>query len=203
MARRWVTAWELNLAKWTDIALDEPSVLTEVEARDIRPDMPWSEPASRRLFLWRPFLVRCAPGRWQVDAYLDDNVVLEARLRRPEHPRRRWDWDDIEAGRAKPNEGFLWGHGDLNGGALTFVQLAAADQFLAKYEVPRSALVTGKAMGLDPLPGRDHPLAYEVLGGTALTIIHTLGDVPFLVATKVHGAPGELEVGWGLPPEFW
>jgi len=148
-------------------------------------------------------VVRCAPGRWQVDVYLDGNVVLEARLRRPDHPKRRWRWSDIEAGLAKPNNGLLWGQGDLHGGTFTFIQLAPADRYLREHDVPRSALSTGAPAGLDRLPGRNHPLAHEVLGGTALTLFQTMGDVPFLVASKVHGAPGEIELGWGLPDEFW
>jgi hypothetical protein len=203
MARRWVTAWKLDLEDWTDIALDEPSVLTEPEARDLSFEMSEDEPGRRRLRLWRPFVVRCAPGKWQVDAYLSGDVVLETRLRRPDHPRRRWSWADIEAGREKRHDGSLWGHGDLHGGTFSFVQLAAADQYLRENDVPRSSLITGSPAGLDRLPGRDHPLAYEVLGGAALTIIQTMGDVPFLVATQVHGAPGELELGWGLRAEFW
>lgn len=203
MTRHWVTVWELDLADWTDIALDEPSVLTEAEARDVSFDMAWDELGRRRLMLWRPFVVRCAPGRWQVDVYLDGNVALEARLRRPDHSRRRWRWADIETGRAKSHDGFLWGRSDLHGGTFSFVQLAAADTYLRRHDVPRSSLSAGRPAGVDRLPGRDHPLAYEVLGGAALTIIQTMGDVPFLVATKVHGAPGEVELGWGLPGEFW
>ena len=203
MARRWATAWEFEAKGWIDVALDEPAILTDEESRDIRFDMPWESPGRRRLKLWRPFVVRCAPGSWQVDLYLQGDVVLEARLRRPEHRRRRWNWGRIAAGEASLSEGGLWGFGDLNGGSFSFVQLSAADHFLGTHEVPRGVLQLGDPAQKVSVPrGADH-LAVVSLGGAALTITQTIGDVPFLVAMAHHGAPGNLEVGWGLPEEFW
>lgn len=201
MGRRWSTVSSWDSADWFDVVLDEPSVLDLSDPdRDMSTIETWEAAGVRRLLLWEPFLVRCAPGTWQIDMYVEagePNVVLEARLHRKERRPRRWNWEKIAGHEQGRTHGRLWGQGDLSGGSFSFLRLDAADAYLREHQVPRGVL----HLDASRKPAEDCegavPLAVVSLGGAAVTIRQTMGDVPFLVAVAHHGL-GDLELAWGM-----
>lgn len=196
---RWRKAWSWQSDDWEDVVVDEPNLWRDDDRGDDDPE----ELARRRLYLSNPYLVRCPPGRWRVDIWVEPQPdshrvdVFEARLRRSGRRLVEWDWNKLAQGEPDVPAGAVpCGYGDLNGSSFSFVRLREADRYLAEHLVSSDEKYRGLFSDR-----RGHSLnglrtTTEWLGGAAVTI-QAPGDLDYFVATRNRGLH-DVELGWAI-----